>query len=97
MGAFFGRLGPEKKYFSTFFWFRPLGGPFWDPPFGPLLGPVLDPFWHFGPFWTHFGWLLGASNESENAKKVPKMGLTWPKMAQKGLKWPKMGQNGQNG
>ena len=40
MGDFFGRLGPEKKYFSTFFWFRPLGDPFWDP----LLDPFLTPF-----------------------------------------------------
>ena len=60
MGDFFGRLGSEKKYFSTFFWFRPLGDPFWDPPLDPLWDPLWDPFWtHFGPildtldpFWT---------------------------------------------
>ena len=52
MGDFFGRVGPEKKYFSTFFWFRPLGDPFWDPPLDPFLtrfGPILDTL---DPFWT---------------------------------------------
>jgi len=52
MGDFFGRLGPDKKYFSIFFLVPTSGGPI----FGPLLGPVLDPFWtlwtHFGLFWT---------------------------------------------
>ena len=54
MGDFFGRLVPEKKYFSTFF-LVPTSG-------GPILGPVLDPFWthfgHFGPILDHFGPIL---------------------------------------
>ena len=41
MGDFFGRLGPEKKYFSTFFgpdlWGTHFGTPFWT-----RCGPILD-------------------------------------------------------
>ena len=50
----------RKKHFSIFFWFRPMGDPFWDPfldpfltPFGTRFGPILDPFWTIlDPFWT---------------------------------------------
>ena len=57
MGDFFGRLGPEKEYFSTFFLVPTSGGPILGPPFGALFDPLWDPFWtHFGPildpFWT---------------------------------------------
>ena len=82
-GDFFGLLGPEKKYFSTFFWFRPLGDPFWDPlldpfltpfvtHFGPIFGPILDPFWtlwtHFGPFWLF--WSLWVTIEAINRSQM---------------------------
>ena len=67
MGDFFGRL--EKKYFSTFLWFRPLGDPFWDPPLDPLLTPFGT---HFGPFWTHFGpfWSLWVTIEAINRSQM---------------------------
>ena len=86
MGDFFGRLGPEKKYFSTFVWFRPLRDPFWDPllnpffdpfgdPFWTHFGPILDPFWtlwtHFGPFWT-FWVTIEAINRSQMASRCLK-------------------------
>ena len=75
MGDFFGRLGPDKKYFSTFFWFQPLGDPFWDPlldPFWTPFGPILDTLDHFGPFWTHFGpfWSLWVTLEAINRSQM---------------------------
>ena len=79
MGDFFGRLGPEKKYFSTFFLVPTSGGPILGPP----LDPLWDPFWtHFGPildtldpFWTildHFGpfWSLWVTTEAINRSQM---------------------------
>ena len=90
----------EKTFFDFFF-----GSDLWGTHFGTPFGPILDPFWtlwtHFGPFWSLWvtieainrsQWLLSASNESENAKKVPKMGLKWPKMAKMAPNGSKMGE-----
>ena len=49
IGDVFGRLGPDTKYFSTFFWLPLWGDPFWTS-FWAYFGPILDLFWtYFGP------------------------------------------------
>ena len=75
MGDFFGRLhaphgAREKIFFDFFFWFQPLGDPFWDPPpVGPRLDPVWDPFWTIlGPFWTI--WSLWVTKEAINRSQM---------------------------
>ena len=76
-GWLFWSTGAREKTFFDFFWFRPLGDPFWTPfwtPFGSRFGPILDPLDHFVPFWS-----LWVTLEAINRSQMASMSLKMPK------------------
>ena len=98
MGYFFGRLGPEKKYFSTFFWGPPSGVPILDPFWTKIWvkASTVSSLWVTIEAYLGLKWLLGASNESENVRKSAqngsKMASKWPHRAIWGPFWAFFGR-----
>ena len=70
MGDFFGRLGPEKKYFATFFFGSALWGTHFGTHFWTHFGPILDPF--LTKFWvkTSTVWSLWVNIEAINRSQM---------------------------